>query len=59
MNKIPTIEPGIYEIALSDRDDIESVSVTTSVVPKPPPRIYLEIKVVPKPPPGDARQGKK
>lgn len=48
-----TLEPGTYEIQLSDCDDVKRISVTTSVVPKPPPRIYVEVKVERKQPAAD------
>lgn len=41
------LEPGTYEIPLND--DVDSVSVCTVVVPKPPPKICVQIVVVPKP----------
>ena len=61
MSESRKIKPGTYLIDLDDYKDIESVSVKTNVVPKPPPRICveLEIAVVPKPPPGGAGHGKK
>lgn len=41
------LKPGTYDIDLND--DVESVSVSTVVVPKPPPKICVQIVVVPKP----------
>jgi hypothetical protein len=49
MSKNPTIKPGTYDIDIGDRDDVQSVSVCTIVVPKPPmPRFSVQIVVVPK-----------
>jgi hypothetical protein len=60
MNENPTIKPGTYDIDLGDRDDVQSVSVCTIVVPKPPPsRFSVQIVVVPKPKPRGAGQSKK
>lgn len=56
MNENPTIQPGTYDIDLGDRDDVQSVSVCTIVVPKPPSRFSLEIVVVPKPKPRGPEQ---
>lgn len=58
MNKIPTIKPGTYLVDLGGHRDVESVSVKTNVVPKPPPKFCMEVEiaVVPKPPPGAAAQ---
>jgi len=50
------LEPGTYEIPLND--DVDSVSVCTVVVPKPPPKICVQIVVVPKPKPCGPEQGK-
>jgi hypothetical protein len=60
MNENPTIQPGTYDIDLGGRDDVQSVSVCTIVVPKPPPsRFSVQIVVVPKPKPRGAGQSKK
>lgn len=61
MTENRTIKPGTYDIDLDDYDDddVQSVSVNTSVVPKPPPRICVQIVVVRKPPPRDPGQSKK
>jgi hypothetical protein len=47
-NHTLTLKPGTYCLDLGDRDDVQSVSVNTIVVPKPT-RICVEIVVVPKP----------
>jgi hypothetical protein len=57
MSKYPTIKPGTYSIDLRDHDDVQSVSVKTIVVPKPP-QICVEIVVVPKPKPRGPEQSK-
>ncbi|MBT2145444.1 MULTISPECIES: hypothetical protein [unclassified Rhodanobacter] len=56
MSENPTIKPGTYDIDLGGRDDVQSVSVCTIVVPKPPSRFSLEIVVVPKPKPRGPEQ---
>jgi hypothetical protein len=55
MSEDGNIKPGTYTIVLDD--DVESVSVNTIVVPKPPPKICVEIVVVPKPKPCGPEQG--
>jgi hypothetical protein len=60
MSENHTIKPGTYDIDLGDRDDVQSVSVCTIVVPKPPlPRFSVQIVVVPKPQPRGPVQSKK
>jgi len=59
MNKNHSIEPGTYIIDIADAKDVQSISVKTNVVPKPPPRmcVEVEIMVVRKSPPGGTEQG--
>jgi len=61
MSNKRNIETGTYIIDIADAKDVQSISVKTNVVPKPPPRmcVEVEIAVVPKPPSSGARKDEK
>ena len=46
MNKNHSIEPGTYIIDIADAKDVQSISVKTNVVPKPPPRMCVEVEIM-------------